>query len=547
MPHLRRSFFLGLYVLYAGHAAAIEVTTTTYTAGDNLCSFQEAIEATNSNLTSGDCPGSDFTSISFSEDLFQLVESDSAETSIWALNLQITNRPITVSEDLTIALPEPSVVESAGDGIKYDHQINVELGSATKNIPLFSLASNSTFSLTGWVIDGTDTTDATIISLGNNTNLSLNSVIIENFANESSSLINSDGLIHSSEFFPSGTITIKDSVFRNNQTSGDGAVLNLDTALLDIQNSLFSTNIAAFGDGGAIAVSGNTRTEIRQSFFYSNGAKNGGAIANKESTSELLIENSNFIFNLSSDHGGGISTVGPVVLYSSTFLSNIADTDAANINNPGGGIFIDNAVTQTEIYNTLFYANQNIASDSSDCSGPISVIEYSMITENDECAFPSLTNNVVTDVNNIPFDLVANKQQEFTSYRTRSSKILDLGNPNGCIGIDGPLISDINSNARGINSENGAEGICDIGSTEFKPLTVIISSDEDVYDATFGTGLANQNEVSVSLTIENFGEVALSDLNIFFITPFGYAVIVDGSQVTGIISLANDFSLDAGE
>lgn len=546
MPLHLRYFITGFVTIYlsayASFASAVVVTTLVNSV-DSECSFQEAVIVSNSNVATGDCPATDFSIIEFEESLFEIEESSDNGLPMLTLNLSIAER-LSITEDLTIKLPTPTII----DDIEYGHRINAELIAATKDDPLFSLSDNITFSLTGWLFDGNQATDATVISLGNNTQLNFDAVTIVNFIHNESTQMNSKGLIHSSSN-QAGNITIKNSVFRDNGTSGNGTVLNVDSSLLDIQNSVFSSNRAETGNGGVIALSGTTRSDIRQSVFFGNGALNGGAIMNIDNTGALHIENSTFILNLSSENGGAINTNGSIYVYSSTFLNNIADTNTEDSTiHKGGALYIDNNVTQSEIYNALFLNNQIFSSNESDCSRPLSVLEYSVIKPSDNCTFPASPVNVMTDSNDIEISIVSNSQGDQTAYRTSSEKILDQGNPSGCLGLDSTSLSkDVDGNTRGSDKTTGGLGICDIGSSEFKPLTLSLTSDEADYEVDYDETLEEQDNISVTLTIENFGETTIPGINMLFLTPYGYSTTVDGEMATGIFKLADVFELAAGE
>jgi predicted outer membrane repeat protein len=75
-----------------------------------------------------------------------------------------------------------------------------------------------------------------------------------------------------------GTLTVLDSVFANNiSTGGRGGAIFTDGPA-DIRNSTFRDNTANAGGGGVSAIGFNARVRIRDSYFSKNLAENGGAI-----------------------------------------------------------------------------------------------------------------------------------------------------------------------------------------------------------------------------------------------------------------------------
>lgn len=547
MPYLPRIIATSFCIFCASQVSAFTVTTQINDDLDGECSIQEAIAAANLDSATGVCTGTDFDTISFAPGMFV-----SDDVSKLVLDLTISELNISISDDLDIVFPSPVDI----DGTEFAHEINVTLSNDIgKNTPIFSIQSNVSFVLTGWNIDGSTSNDATIASLSNNANLTFDTVKIENFANENTSSINTDGLIHTSNTSIAGTVIINDSIFSNNQTLGNGAALNLEASLLQVNNTLFLGN-TAYGDalsdqgsGGAIAIWGSTDAEIRTSTLLENqSSSNGGAIANLDSTSTLKIENSNLMLNTADENGGAIYSAGPIALFSSSFLTNQAGANTTDdLNHKGAALFINNDVSAAEIYNSFFYLNLISGMSRNDCSGPVSILEYSLLTFTDDCLFPETVISVITDANNVPVQAVRSDQQEIIGYITNSTQVIDQGNPDGCAGIEGTALEqDINGNSRSISINSGAQGTCDIGSTEFKPFTILMTTDKAIYDVSFNETLERQEKTVVTLTIENTGNVTLSDMTIDFNTPFGYSVIIAEDSVTGSIRLASNLSLDPG-
>jgi predicted outer membrane repeat protein len=546
MPYLPHFIATGVAIFCVSHASAFTVTTLTNTDSDLECSLQEAIAAANNNAATGGCGGTEFDIIDFHADLFV-----SDDVSKLTLDLDITDLPLLISDNLEITIPDDITI----DGNEFSHEVNVTLDNDLGiNGVLFSVGSNVSFELSRWNIDGSSSTDATIASLSNNTNLTFNSVRIENFANESTSLINTDGLIHTDDSLVAGTVIINGSLFRNNQTTGNGAAINIEASSLQITSTFFSNNQALDdstpSSGGAISIYGATEAVIKNSSFFGNSAAtNGGAIANMGTLSSLKIENTNFMLNGTIGHGGAIYTLGNIYLFNNSFLINSADTSTEDEDtHQGGALFVDSAVTGAEIYNSLFHLNFLIGSVSSDCSGPISALEYSILLPSGDCTFPETITSVNSQASNLPISAILTDMSEFIGYNTSSNQIIDQGDPDGCLGIDGTDIQfDVTGSSRHVDATNGDEGVCDIGSTEIKPLTLVLSTDQESYKATYDSSVEEQERIPVTLTIENTGNVDLTDLDIRVTTPAVYSLIINDERASSPFILAEQFSLAAGQ
>ncbi|HRF96291.1 MAG TPA: right-handed parallel beta-helix repeat-containing protein, partial [Aggregatilineales bacterium] len=123
-----------------------------------------------------------------------------------------------------------------------------------------------------------------------------------------------------------GTLTISNSLFRDNQAYSDGAVIVNDGTAF-IGNSQFIGNET--DTGGAIVNSGDMT--ITDSTFSMNKAyRYGGAIYNSEN---LTIENSHFAQNLSDKSGGAIHNAGYLSITNSTFDENTSWKGGAILDN----------------------------------------------------------------------------------------------------------------------------------------------------------------------------------------------------------------------
>ena len=540
----RISAVIGITLSSISHAVVVD--TTTDTADDNLCSFNEAIIVTNTNIASGDCSGTELDRIEFSTELFHQanVTDDTA-----VFELALSSLPISITGSLTITAPAPDTTNS----VFIDQYIAAVFFTTdpAMNTAVFDIADDATLTLEGVHFDGTNAPSATLIALNSNSNLVLNDVKVSNFGNwnpEGTSTLNTLGLIHGSS---AGNITITDSEFFTNRAAGNGAVLNITADTVNISNSRFEANRAVWngttGDGGAIAISGSTQLNIGSTIFGRNSSEgNGGAIAVLSTNAIFKTENSNFIENYSLDSGGAIYTQGTTAIYNTALLKNRADLFQGDSSvKPGAALYIDSAAT-VETFNSLFELNTlAVSGNSNDCFGNLSRIEYSFISSQNGCTLPANTGNSIVDASEIPpLTTITDSDNLLIGYKTNSAVLLDAGDASGCKGLDGStLSSDINGNQRPRPFVN-AVARCDIGSVEMQPLTVQITTAQNTYNLPY-TGAINTPK-NVTLTVKNTGTEQLKGINISFSTPSNFAV-KSGNQIkSGSLQLFFDITLEPG-
>lgn len=137
-----------------------------------------------------------------------------------------------------------------------------------------------------------------------------------------------------------GTLTITDSLLRDNQAYSDGAVI-VNNGTVFISNSQFIGNET--DSGGAIVNSGDMT--ITDSTFSMNKAyRYGGVIFN---SANLTIEHSHFVQNSSDLSGGAIHNTGYLNITTSTFDDNSSRE---------GGAILDNQ--NLTIHDSIFTNNQ---------------------------------------------------------------------------------------------------------------------------------------------------------------------------------------------
>ncbi|MGA2352556.1 MAG: choice-of-anchor Q domain-containing protein [Terracidiphilus sp.] len=139
----------------------------------------------------------------------------------------------------------------------------------------------------------------------------------------------------------SGTLTVQNSTFAGNSSSGGAGGAIASFGPLTVQNSTFTGNSNLGGGGGGAIYSYGQLTVQNSTFAWNTATCNstcdgGGAI---DSHSTLTVQNSTFTRNIASA-GGAIASYGPLTVQNSTFTSN-----GAQNSHLGGGILFTAAIS----------------------------------------------------------------------------------------------------------------------------------------------------------------------------------------------------------
>ena len=247
-----------------------------------------------------------------------------------------------------------------------------------------------------------------------------------------------------------GSLTLNNSAVINNTTNSSisltgGGIYN--TGSLTLTNSQVSGNTAV-GYGGAgidnqgSAVLNNSTVSNNQIMGYHNS---GGGIRNSGS---LVLNNSTVSGNVSSFEGGGIINWGTLALNSSTISYNSAEI--------AGGI---EAGTGTiSMRNTIIANNSSSSGTSPDCGGVLNInsLGYNLIGNSSGCPFSS----VMGDRLNVDARLGTLVGSPSYHPLLFGSAAIDGGDPTGCMGSMGPLLTDQRAMPRVRR--------CDIGAYEYQ-------------------------------------------------------------------------------
>lgn len=173
-----------------------------------------------------------------------------------------------------------------------------------------------------------------------------NSTFNENFANDGATIFNNGGFVkskqshyiagngvHGSAVYNKGNAEFRSNgdTFANNWSIGLSSIFN-NGGTVDLRNCLFENNIS-FGDGGAVHNGPGSNMTIRKCSFQNNTANtsNGGAIFNG---AEMTVKNSVVEGNTAA-FGGGIANTGTLTLKKIIFNGNIALAEGNDIWNIG--------------------------------------------------------------------------------------------------------------------------------------------------------------------------------------------------------------------
>lgn len=287
--------------------------------------------------------------------------------------------------------------------------------------------------------------------------------------------------------YNTSTLTIIDSVFRNNFASSGGALSNA-SGTLTISNTKFIGNstipgqfgAGSGGSGGAIQ-NNNDGTIIIDGSTFSNNTSNGqfgGAIYNRSGGGSLTIRNSTFSGNsVPANHsapsiyyGGAIDNGGTMTIVNSTFWGNSV------LGNNGHGGAINHKFGDLTLINSTFSDNSAVDGAGIKSEGKVNYANTIIAnsTSGSDCALSGLHAAIVTNINNLVDDgtcaasltgdpklapLTDNGGNTWTMALRADSPALNSGDNATCAAA--PIY---NLDQRGFARPQGAQ--CDIGAYE---------------------------------------------------------------------------------
>jgi hypothetical protein len=305
------------------------------------------------------------------------------------------------------------------------------------------------------------------ISLGFATLTLINTVVRNNTAEELGAGIDSDG----------GALTLINSEISGNTVSGGvsllqrgGGISTVGERGLTIINSTISNNFAALTGGGLGLDQGKT-TIINSTINNNTAGEDGGGIfsfvgrvshgLNKE---PLTIINSTVSGNRAGDFGGGIDNLGKLILDSVTIANNVADENGDGVGD-GGGIVNSHLA---KVKGSLIADNidNSPGAEAPDCYPRLPSKGYNLVGNTKGCKIAKAKNLLGTEtspLNPLLGPLQDNGGTTFTHALLPGSPGIDKGDP---------LCKDqkkqvITTDQRSVTRPQGAA--CDIGAYEAEP------------------------------------------------------------------------------
>jgi uncharacterized repeat protein (TIGR01451 family) len=291
----------------------------------------------------------------------------------------------------------------------------VATGTYTGSSSEVALLSKAVRLLGGW--NGTFTTQSgtsTLDGQGARRGITVNSgatAIVERFTLQNGYVGSGDG----GGIANSGNLTLNNSVVSNNKAYNSGGIYNDGT--LTLNNSTVSGNTANYSSGGGILNRGT------------------------------LILNNGTVSGNTAPFGGGIYNYGTLTLNSSTVGGNTATHTGGGIYRESGTVALQNSIL-----------GENMAGSAPNCSGPIGSAGYNLIGNISGCTF----NSTSGDLTNVDAKLGPLEGSPDYHPLLLDSPAINAGNPAGCTGSTGLLITD----QRGFPRFSR----CDIGAYELQPV-----------------------------------------------------------------------------
>ena len=166
---------------------------------------------------------------------------------------------------------------------------------------------------------------------------------VDSVIDVSSSLIvvNTDGGINSS----GGSVSVINSFFSENHSSGNGGGMRNHSSLVTISNSTFRDNTAEDRGGAVFQYSGVL--VATDSHFVGNIARDGGGISTWHSSSFHEIHNCGFVQNMASEYGGGLYNLrNSPFISNSSFEQNVAQYGGGMANEPAMPSIVESTFVQ---------------------------------------------------------------------------------------------------------------------------------------------------------------------------------------------------------
>ncbi len=268
------------------------------------------------------------------------------------------------------------------------------------------------------------------------------------------------------EYYSSGSISIDHLDAYMNLAGGYGGGIANENSDMTLSDSNIGGNTARSFGGGIASIASNTSLQMFNSAVYNNSAwTDGGGVVTAYSAL-LTMTNVTVAHNLAGGNGGGIDSTN-AWLFNVTIDGNQADADN-NGSGDGGGLYIPGFNT-VHMANSAVGANTDAGSLPSDCagSGALDSLDYNLLQSSTCYLYGATAHNILNKDPRLD-QLKHIGSATFTQDILPGSPLLNGGNPTGCIGPDGAVLS---VDQRGFKRPVGSR--CDIGAIEHQVRTFI--------------------------------------------------------------------------
>lgn len=357
--------------------------------------------------------------------------------------------------------------------------------------------------------------------------------------------------------FNAGVMTVTNALIRGNGAAGSGGIQNLDS--LTVIDSIVVGNRS---DGFAGGIGNNGVMTVTNSAIVENfAASHGGGIRTYDPSAagaRATITNSTISGNRTDGDGGGIVVhnffdASALSLHNVTIAENRADKDDNGAGN-GGGIFVAlGASVATQ--NTIVADNVDLGGEAPDCAGPLASLGYNLLADDDGCTFSSATGDLV-NISPQLFPFADYGGPTYTYALRAASFAIDAGNPAGCTGPNGVLLStDQRGLPRRVDGDGLGDARCDIGAFEANLAIFTVNSTADVVDdepgdlrCDTGNTVGQEPECTLRAAVQEANAKAAADI---IILPAGaYPLSIPGAgensaatgdlDIFGMLTIAGD-------
>ncbi len=269
----------------------------------------------------------------------------------------------------------------------------------------------------------------------------------------------------------SGTVSVTDSVFKDNSSVFGGVIYNY-SGTTSISGSTFINN-STTDYGGAIGNVG-TITSLDADFIGNSAATYGGAIANVtlNGSSGKISSVTGLFLNNSAEQGGAIINQGEITSLNADFIGNSATINGGAINNNTNGVLSDvsgqfsnntagqyggaivNQGVEISISNSSFEGNTAISGGGAIANGSILTIDNTSFTGNNANKGGAIHNTGTMTLNNVTVNagtIIASNDIYQTSAGATS--LTGTNTIASAISGDGTITNRGNLNTSGDNSE----------------------------------------------------------------------------------------------